>query len=100
MRFHEASWDIMFHHEIMSHHENIMSSLYFLLPAHTLLVVTVLEHVPLPLHGGVRLHLQLRLRPLHAVLVVVRNQVVEEQRIDTFVTVFGKHTDKKQVESL
>ena len=70
------------------------------LPAHSTFVVFVLKGIPLTLNGFVVCHFHLRLCPFIAVFLIVRNEVVEKERISTFRAIFWKNANEEEVDAL
>ena len=60
----------------------------------------VLKHLPLRLYSGVGLHVNMTLAPFEAVFLIDGYQVIEEQRISTFGSVFGQHTNQQHVDDV
>ena len=60
----------------------------------------MLQILPLALYLLVGLHLDIRLAPLEAILLIDGDEVVEQQGIGTLLLVFGQNTDEHQVEAL
>ena len=59
----------------------------------------MLQILPLALYLLVGLHLHIRLAPFETVLLVDRNEVVEEEGIGSFLLVFRQDADEHQVET-
>ena len=63
-------------------------------------MLCVLQILPLRLHLLVGFHLDIRLAPLEPILLIDRNQVVEQQGVSSFLLIFWQDTNKHQVETL